>query len=257
MGIQVGTKVDLAGRHVVVSGASSGIGAEVCRAVVASGGSVAMFARREPLLRELEQELGARAAAVPVDVTDLDALSAAVDHAAEELGAIDAVVAAAGQSMIGSLATGTPERWRELIELNLTAPLSLVRFASEHFPPAGRRDVVLIGSSIALTPFSGTGIYSASKRGLRAAFDVLRLELAPLGINVSHVMPGFFATEVAGGSGTVFDGEMPALDIPLFTEGGGPADPAVLGETIAYMLGLPDGVCINELVMRPTTQLNP
>jgi NADP-dependent 3-hydroxy acid dehydrogenase YdfG len=249
--------VDLAGRRVVVSGASSGIGAEVCRAVVGSGGSVAMLARRAPLLRDLEQELGARATGIPVDVTDLDALSVAVDRAADQLGAIDAVVAAAGQSMTGSITTGTPERWRELIELNLTAPLSLVRFASEHFPSTGRRDVVLIGSSIALTPFSGTGIYSASKRGLRAAFDVLRLELAPLGINVSHVMPGFFATEVAGGSGTVFDGDMPPLDIPLFADGGGPANPAVLGETIAYMLGLPDGVCINEIVVRPTTQLNP
>ena len=78
-----------------------------------------------------------------------------------------------------------------------------------------------------------------------------------MGINVGHVMPGFFATETAGGSGTVFDGEMPPLDIPLFAEGGAPADPAVLGETVAYMLGLPDGVCINEIVVRPTTQLNP
>jgi NADP-dependent 3-hydroxy acid dehydrogenase YdfG len=50
---------------------------------------------------------------------------------------------------------------------------------------------------------------------------------------------------------------MPPLDIPLFAEGGAPADPAVLGETIAYMLGLPEGVCINEIVVRPTRQLNP
>jgi len=216
-----------------------------------------MLARREPLLRELEQELGPGAIGLPVDVTDLDALSAAIERAADHLGAIDAVVAAAGQSMTGSIATGTPERWRDLIDLNLTAPLAMVRYAIEHFAPTGRRDVVLVGSSIALTPFTGTGIYTASKRGLRAAFDVLRLELAPLGINVGHVMPGFFATATAGGSGTVFDGEMPPLDIPLFAGDGAPQDPAVLGQTIAYMLGLPDGVCINELVMRPTAQLNP
>jgi NADP-dependent 3-hydroxy acid dehydrogenase YdfG len=205
----------------------------------------------------MEDELGPRAIGVPVDVTQLEALTGAIERAVEHLGAIDTVVAAAGQSMTGSLATGTPDRWRELLDLNLTAPLALVRFALEHFPPSGRRDVVLIGSSIALTPFTGTGIYSASKRGLRAAFDVLRLELAPAGINVSHVMPGFFATEVAGGSGTIFDGEMPPLDVPLFTPDGGPAHPAVLGQTITYMLGLPEGVCINELVMRPTSQLNP
>lgn len=251
------TRVDLNGRRVVVSGASSGIGAEVCRAAVASGASVVMLARREALLDAMETELGPRALGIPVDVTDLEALSAAIERAAEHFGAIDAVVAAAGQSMTGSIATGTPERWRELVDLNLTAPLAMVRFAIEHFPPTGRRDVVLIGSSIALTPFTGTGVYSASKRGLRAAFDVLRLELAPAGINVSHVMPGFFATETAGGSGTVFDGEMPPLDVPLFAPGGAPAHPAVLGQTIAYMLALPEGVCINELVMRPTAQINP
>ena len=253
----MGDDVDLTGRRVIVSGASSGIGAEICRAVVGCGGSVVMLARREPLLRELEQELGPRAFGVPVDVTDLDALSIAVEQAAARLGAVDAVVAAAGQSMTGSIATGTPEKWRDLIDLNLTAPLAMVRYSVEHFAPGGRRDVVLIGSSIALTPFTGTGIYAASKRGLRAAFDVLRLELAPMGIGVSHVMPGFFATETAGGSGTVFDGEMPPLDIPLFAAEGAPVDPAVLGRTVAYMLGLPEGVCINELVMRPTAQLNP
>lgn len=253
MGIEHG----LRGRRMVVSGASSGIGAAICRAVVARGASVAMFARREALLRDMERELGPRALGVSVDVTDLHAVPPAIERAAEHLGGIDTVVAAAGQSMIGSIATGTPERWRELIDLNLLAPLVLVRGALAHFPESGRRDVLLIGSSIALTPFTGTGIYSASKRGLQGAFDVLRLELAPMGINVGHVMPGFFATEVAGGSGTVFDGEMPPLDIPLFADGGAPADPAILGETVAHMLGLPDGVCINELVMRPTRQLNP
>jgi NADP-dependent 3-hydroxy acid dehydrogenase YdfG len=129
----VGFEVDLTGRRAVVSGASSGIGAEISRAIVACGGSVVMLARREPLLRELEQELGPRALGVPVDVTDLDALSVAIERAADHLGAIDALVAAAGQSMTGSIATGTPERWRELIDLNLTAPLAMVRYAIEHF----------------------------------------------------------------------------------------------------------------------------
>jgi NADP-dependent 3-hydroxy acid dehydrogenase YdfG len=250
-------QADLEGRRVLVTGASSGIGAEICRAVVGCGGSVAMVARREALLRALEEDLGPRAHGVVADVTDLDALEIAVAGAADRLGGLDAVVAAAGQSMTGSITTGTPQRWRELVDLNLMGPLATVRFAIGHFGDEGRRDVVLVGSSIALTPFAGTGIYSASKRGLRAAFDVLRLELAPKGIGVSHVLPGFFATETAGGSGTIFDGEMPPLDIPLFADGGGPADPAVVGESIAYMLGLPDGVCINEIVMRPTRQLNP
>ena len=95
--------VDLSDRRVLVTGASSGIGAEVCRAVVERGGAVAMLARRKVVLDELGGDLGNRAVGVPVDVTDLDELPAAVARAARELGGLDAVVAAAGQSMFGSV----------------------------------------------------------------------------------------------------------------------------------------------------------
>ena len=163
--------VDLAGRRVLVTGASSGIGAATCRSVVECGGSVAMMARRKERLDELRGELGDRAVAVPCDVTDLDALETAIGEAARSLGGLDGVIAVAGKSMVGTIMTGTPERWRELFDLNLTSPLATVRYAVGHFPSSGRRDVVLVGSTGAITPMPGTGIYAASKRGQRAAFD--------------------------------------------------------------------------------------
>ena len=103
---------DLSGRRVLVTGASSGIGAEVCRSIVAGGGSVAMVARREERLDELHDELGQRAVPIPCDVTDTAALEAAVDDSAAQLGGLDGLVAVAGRSMVGTLASGTPERWR-------------------------------------------------------------------------------------------------------------------------------------------------
>ena len=103
----------------------------------------------------------------------------------------------------------------------------------------------------------GVGIYAATKRGLRAAFDSLRVELAPAGVNVSLMMPGMFETEGLTLDGILFDGEIPDNDTPMFVPGSGPASADVLGETIAYMIGLPEGVCINEVVARPTGQLNP
>jgi NADP-dependent 3-hydroxy acid dehydrogenase YdfG len=249
--------IDLSGRRIVVTGASSGIGAAVCRAIVERGGSVAMLARRRDLLDGLARDLGDRAVAVPSDVTDLDELRAAIDRAARELGGLDGVVTAAGQSMFGSIVSGTPQRWRELLDLNLVGALSTIRWAVEHFPPSGRRDIVVVGSSIVITPVTGAGVYRASKSGLHAAVDTMRLELAPAGINVGEVTPGFFDTDTTGGSGTVYDGDVPPVDIPLFAEGGAPAPPELLADAIVFMLGLPDGVCINELVMRPTRQLNP
>jgi NADP-dependent 3-hydroxy acid dehydrogenase YdfG len=248
--------VHLNERRVLVTGASSGIGADVSRSVVAAGGAVAMLARRKERLIELSDELGGTAVPIACDVTDLDRLDEAVDEAAHALGGLDAVVAVAGRGMVGTMASGSPERWRDLMELNLLGPLAAARATAARFEASGRRDVIFIGSTGALTPMPGMGIYAATKRGLRAAFDALRLELAPAGVNVSYVMPGMFDTEGLMAPDVV-DGEVPAYDAPLFVDGTGPAPSAVLGEVITMMLALPSGVCINELVIRPTGQLSP
>jgi 3-oxoacyl-[acyl-carrier protein] reductase len=253
----MGLGVDLGGRRVLVTGASSGIGAATSQAIVECGGSVAMLARRKERLDALRAELGERALALPCDVTDEAALESAVGEAAQLLGGLDGVIAVAGKSMVGTIATGTPERWRELFDLNLVAPLATVRHALGHFPENGRRDVVLVSSTGALTPMPGAGIYAASKRGQRAAFDALRLELAPSGIAVGCVMPGMFETEGLTLEGLVFDGDPPPDYVPWFAPGGGPRSATELAEAIAFMISRPEGLCINELVIRPTGQLNP
>jgi hypothetical protein len=165
-GPATGGRVDLTGRRVLVTGASSGIGATTARALVGCGASVAMLARRKERLEELSGELGERAIGVPVDVTDLERLAAAVDEAAAALGGLDGLVAVAGKMMTGSIATGTPERWRELFDLNLLGPLATVRYALPHFPDSGARDVVIVEAGTAggvrhvaarARPFRGAG----------------------------------------------------------------------------------------------------
>jgi NADP-dependent 3-hydroxy acid dehydrogenase YdfG len=144
--------VDLCGRRILVTGASSGIGQVTCRALVGCGASVAMLARREDRLTELTAELGERAIGTQCDVTDLDMLYASVARAVDALGGLDAVVTVVGRGMVGTLARGEPAMWRELLDLNLIGPMATVRYAIHHFAPAGRRDVVLIGSTGAITP---------------------------------------------------------------------------------------------------------
>jgi NADP-dependent 3-hydroxy acid dehydrogenase YdfG len=216
-----------------------------------------MLARRKERLDELGEELGERAVGVLADVTDLERLEAAVDEAARLLGGLDAVVAVAGRAMAGGVVSGSPQAWRELIDLNLLGPLATVRYAVPHFAETGRRDVVLVGSAAAITPMPGTSIYSASKAGLRAAFESLRLELAPSGISATHVMPGMFETEGLTIEGIVIDGPVPQNDFPMLTPGAGPGAPEVVARSIAFILSLPDGTAINEVVIRPTGQLNP
>jgi NADP-dependent 3-hydroxy acid dehydrogenase YdfG len=216
-----------------------------------------MLARRKDRLEELHDELGDTTVAVPCDVTDMEALEAAVQEAVRSLRGLNAVVAVAGKSMVGTIASGTPQAWRELLDLNLIGPLATVRYSIGHFAGTGRRDIVIVGSLAAVTPMPGTGIYSASKRGLRAAFDALRLEVASAGINASLVMPGMFETEGLTLEGITIDGDIPPNDIPMLVEGTGPAAPGPVGDTVAFMLGLPEGVAINEVVVRPTGQLAP
>jgi NADP-dependent 3-hydroxy acid dehydrogenase YdfG len=132
-----------------------------------------------------------------------------------------------------------------------------VRYAAGHFAESGRRDIVLVGSTGSMTPMPGVGIYAASKRGLEAAFDSMRLELAQIGVNTSLVMPGMFDTEGLTLEGITIDGEMPPTDTPMLVEGTGPAAPDALAHCITFIMGLPDGICVNELVVRPTGQLSP
>ena len=256
-GSETGPTVDLTGRRVLVTGASSGIGAATARALVACGASVAMLARRKERLEELRAELGERAVGVPADVTDLGQLEDAVDEAASSLGGLDGIVTVAGKMMTGSIDTGSPERWRQLFDLNLVGPLATIRYALPHFPDSGVRDVVIVGSSGAISAQPGVAIYGASKRGLQAAADTLRLELAPSGVRVGIVTPGMFQTEGLTLEGIEFDGVTPPNDFPLFAPGSGPQSPEPLAEAIAFMLSLPEGVAVHELVLRPTGQLFP
>jgi NADP-dependent 3-hydroxy acid dehydrogenase YdfG len=248
---------DLTDRRILVTGASSGIGEATVRALVARGAKVAMLARRAERLDALRSHLGDRAYGIPCDVTDLGSLHAGVDAGVAALGGLDTVITVAGRGMVGTIVTGDPAGWRELLDLNLIGPLATVRYAVPHFGANDRRDVVLIGSTGASTPTACVGMYAASKRGLRAAFDSLRLELAEGGINVSLVMPGIFDT-VGLVAATTINGDVNEGAVPSFAAGvTAPPGPEPVADAIAYMLGLPADVCINELVIRPTAQLRP
>ena len=248
--------IHLTGRRILVTGASSGIGAATCRTVAECGGSVVMLARRKARLEQLAGELGDRAVPVEADVTDIDSLRTAIATGADALGGLDGVVAVAGQNITGTILTGTPNTWREIMDVNLIGPLATVRYAAEHFVAGTRRDIVLIGSTGGVEAMPGLGIYGASKRGLRAAFESMRLELAPEGINVSLVTPGLFQTEGTTGDIVRRDGTTPPIGVPVFADNYALFPPTAVAQSIAYLMSLPDGVCISELLVRPTRQLH-
>jgi NADP-dependent 3-hydroxy acid dehydrogenase YdfG len=120
----------LDGRRVVVTGASSGIGAAIVRAAADAGARVGLLARRADRLTALAGEVGGAAAVA--DVTDATAVTAAVDELADGLGGIDAVVAAAGTMHLGAMGETDPERWREVFDVNVHGLLATARAALPH-----------------------------------------------------------------------------------------------------------------------------
>ncbi|MEQ3549243.1 SDR family NAD(P)-dependent oxidoreductase [Pseudonocardia nematodicida] len=228
----------LAGRRVLVTGASAGIGESTARALAARGARVALLARRADRLAELAAELPG-AVAVPADITDDDAAGAAVERAAAALGGLDALVNAAGVfhggPVVGEEPT-TPAQWRDMFALNVVALLVVTRAAAPHLRASDRDPAVVNVSSMSgrRVPGAAGAVYAASKHAVHAVSDGLRMELAPDGVRVTTVAPGFVRTGIVDGWP---DGELRERYTERLETVG--LDPAVVADAVLHVMGSP------------------
>jgi NAD(P)-dependent dehydrogenase (short-subunit alcohol dehydrogenase family) len=185
---------DLAGRVALVTGASSGLGRAIALELARHGCRVLATARRADRLADL-----ARAAAgidvIAGDVTDAAFRDRLPAVAAERLGGLDVVVAAAGGGAIGPFRTGDAGMFRRLLDLDLLAPAELVRASLPFLDRSADPGVVLVGSILGLHPLPLHGEYCAAKAALRSLAGTLRLELGPAGIDVLLVSLGPIESE--------------------------------------------------------------
>ncbi len=199
----------LAGLRVLVTGASSGVGAAVARVLAARGGRVLATARRGDRLAALSAEA---AAAAPIlweagDVTEPGFRRHLVDVAAERLGGLDILVAAAGCGAIGPFADATPATLDRVFDLDFRAPVELVRLCLPLLRCGVDPAVVFVGSILGLHPLPLHAEYCAAKAALASFAGSLRVELAADDIDVALVSLG--PTESEFWSGLVA-GERPA-----------------------------------------------
>ncbi len=176
---------------VVITGASSGIGAATARAASAAGARVVLAARREDRVRELAAELD-QAIAMRCDVTDQAQVAALVEAALDAFGRIDVLVNNAGQGLQAELEYMSLEDFRAILELNLVAPLAVMKAVLPTMRRQGAGSIVNVSSGTTFADVPGTGGYVASKIALERLSAIARNELEGTGVTVSTMVP--FAT---------------------------------------------------------------
>ena len=185
---------DLTGKTALVTGASGGIGEAVARALHAQGATVVLHGTRAEKLEALQKDLGARAFALAVDLSDRDAVAGLVDAASALAGPISILVNNAGITRDGLLMRMKDDDWDSVLEVNMTASMSLCRAAMRSMMKARTGRIISISSVVGVTGNAGQTNYAASKAGMIGFSKSLAAEVASRGLTVNVVAPGFIET---------------------------------------------------------------
>jgi len=243
----------LSGRKVLITGASSGIGAAIADAVVAAGGGVALVARSVDAVVRQADRLGDAAFAAPADVTDPHALGAAIHAAVDRMGGLDAVVCSAGVVRPGGIADSSPSDWQAMFDVNVLGVLNTVHGALDDLraaDPTGPADVIVLSSMSGRRRSSvALGFYAATKHAVHVLADSLREELTPDGVRVTLISPGYVDTPIFD---RVSDDETRAqYQEAVATQG---LDPAAVAAQVVNALAQPPGVNLVEIAMLSSDQ---
>jgi 3-hydroxy acid dehydrogenase / malonic semialdehyde reductase len=236
-------------RHIVVTGASSGIGAACAQAFAELGDRLSLGARRTDRLADVVPGAFHHA----LDVTDRASVAAFVEAAIQAHGPIDVLVNNAGLARgVEKIAEGTGEAWREMIETNVLGLLEVTRLVLPHMVANGGGHVVVIGSIAAHKAYPGGGVYCGSKRALQPICEAIRMETLGSNIRVTSVDPGLVETEF---SVVRFRGD--AERAAKVYDRTRPLTARDVAECVVFAAGRPAHVNLDTIVVMPTDQAAP
>jgi len=240
----------LRNRIAVVTGASSGIGAAVVRALNAEGVHVALAARREETLLAIQAGLdsgdGRKYMVCPTDVTDREQVRSLVARVEEELGPVEILVNCAGVMYYTLMKNRREEEWERTVEINCKGALNCVGAVLSGMLERGEGHVVMISSDAGRKVFPGLAVYSASKFFVEALSQGLRLETAGTGLKVTTIQPGNVATDLISMSG-----DEEALDEYRQPGESRVLDPEDVAASVVHALVQPEHVAVNEILVEP------
>jgi NADP-dependent 3-hydroxy acid dehydrogenase YdfG len=221
----------------LITGASSGIGAATAREAVEAGWRVLLAARSEDKLRALATELGGddTAIAIRCDVTSWEDQQAAVAGAVEGFGRLDASLANAGFGAKRGFLEESVEHWKAMVDTNVYGCALSIRAALTHFREQDAGHMLLTSSVAGRRALPGS-LYAATKWAVTAMGESLRAEVAESPIRVTLIEPGM-------------------VDTPFFDNSpSGALEPADIARAIVYALSQPPHVDVNEVLIRPVNQ---
>jgi len=189
--------MDFTGQHVIITGASSGIGRATATKIAAHGGRVTLIARRGELLREIVRELGERAAFAAADVGDKAQLVAALDSATTNNGPVDGLFlnAAYGGTFV-SVWDYQDEPLDLALQVNLKSPFWAIRHVLPAMMARRKGSILVTGSLASERGMAGNFGYLASKHAVLGLARAVAMEAAPTGVRCNCVVPGFIATSM-------------------------------------------------------------
>jgi NAD(P)-dependent dehydrogenase (short-subunit alcohol dehydrogenase family) len=190
----------LEGRHAVVTGAGGGIGRATAELLALAGARVTLIGRHVGRLTETADRIGDEAFVAPGDVTDPDALAAAIDAGRDRFGPIDILVNNAGAATSAPFLKTSAADLRAMLALNLEAPAEAIRLVLDGMITRRHGRIVNVASIAGLKGHAYTTAYAASKHGIVGLTRSLAMEVAAKGVTVNAVCPGFTDTDMVARS---------------------------------------------------------
>ena len=241
---------NIAGKIVVITGASSGLGEAAARELARGGAKLVLGARRIDRLRALASELAlGDEAAVETDVTSLADVQRLAEHAVGCHGRIDVMINNAGIMPHSPLERLRVDDWSRMIDVNIKGVLHGIAAALPHMQRQKSGQMINVSSVAGHKVRPGAAVYAATKHAVRIISEGLRQEVTGSNIRVTIISPGAVATELAG---SITEPDAAAMFERYYAETAVAADS--FARCVAFAISQPEDVDINEILYRPTRQ---
>jgi ribitol 2-dehydrogenase len=230
----------------MVTGASSGIGAATARLLSQHGAKLVLAARSSEKLRRLAKDLPSESLVVPTDVTKAKSVINMLEKTLSHFGKVDVLFANAGIYIPGQVSEGNPDDWANLMDINIDGVLRCVHAVLPHMIKQKSGDILVTSSISGFVDIHWEPVYSASKHAIQGFVHTLRRQVAKEGIRVGSIAPGRVANELWGITEEKEIKKHLQKRISLRSED--------VAQAVVFMLSQPKHVTIRDLVMLPQNQ---